>query len=92
MTIETLRLTRDILLRIFIIGFVFALLLGLVTMVGWNTWLGLAGDWFQTDPATLTPLVLKFFLNVRFFLLFLILAPALAIHWTLRKEQARKKK
>lgn len=89
MQLETLRLWRNLLLRTFAAGFGMTLLLGLVTMAGWQTWMGLATGWFHTDSQTLTPLVLNFFLQIRFFLLFLVLAPALALHWTLHVETAR---
>lgn len=87
---EILRMVRNILLRSFIVGFTIALLLGLVTMSGWTTWIALASGWFHIDATTLTPIVLKFFMDIRFFLLFVILTPALAIHWTLKRELARK--
>jgi len=86
MNFEILRLIRNILLRSFVIGFAIALFLGLVMMAAWTTWMDMAGRWFHTDSATLTPLVLKFFTEIRFFLLFVVLTPALAIHWTLKKD------
>ena len=86
MNFETLRLIRNILLRSFAIGFVITLVLGLVTMIWWTSWMGLASAWFHTDSATLTALVLKFFMDIRFFLLFIVLTPALAIHWTIKKD------
>jgi hypothetical protein len=88
-TCELLRLLRNILLRSVVIGVVFALILGVLTIAGWQTWIGLTMRWFHTDEATLTPLVLKFFIDIRFFLLFFLLTPGLAIHWTLKKEQAK---
>jgi hypothetical protein len=88
---ETLRLIRNILLRTFVIGLAIALILGVVTMTGWMTWMGLASEWFHTDAATLTPIILGFFVQIRFFLLFIVLAPALAIHWTLKKERPEQK-
>ncbi len=91
MSYETLRLIRDILLRSFVIGAVIALVFGLVTIIGWTTWADMAGRWFHTDSATLTQLVLSFFMSVRFFLVFIVLTPALAIHWTLRKELNKRK-
>ena len=89
MKFEILRVLRNILFRCFVIGLVIALLLGLTMMGGWTTWMDIAGRWFHTDSATLTPLVLKFFIEIRFFLLFIVLTPALAIHWTLKKDEKR---
>jgi len=45
---------------------------------------------FSSSTTVLTRLVLGFFLNVRFFLLFIVLAPALAIHWTLKSDKVLK--
>lgn len=91
MIYDTLRLIRNILFRIFVIGTVIALGLGLVTLTSWTTWMGIASQWFHTDTATLTPIVLKFFMDIRFFLLFIVLAPALAVHWTLKRDLDKKK-
>lgn len=88
--LERLRLIRNVLLRTFVVGFVIALVLGLVTMMGWVKWMTMASAWFHTDPATLTPLVLNFFLDIRFFLLFIVLAPALAMHWTIKKAEEKR--
>ncbi|MGD9650655.1 MAG: hypothetical protein AB7G80_05815 [Dongiaceae bacterium] len=88
MNAKNLRLVRNFLLKTFVIGIAFTLLMGWATVNGWAMWTGLASTWFHTDAATLTPLVLEFFMNVRFFLLFIVLAPALAIHWMLHKELA----
>ncbi len=88
---ETLRLTRNILLRWFVVGVMLALMLGLVTICAWDWWTTMAGTWFHTDTATMTPIVLEFFVDLRFFLLFFVLAPALAIHWTLKHEQTQKR-
>ena len=85
--LETLRLIRNILFRSFLIGFIIALVLALAMMIGWTNWMAMGTAWFHTDSATLTQLVLKFFVDVRFFLLFILLTPALAIHWTIKKAE-----
>jgi hypothetical protein len=90
MTLDTLRLLRNILLRSFVVGVAFGLLFGIITFAGWNTWIGMATSLCHTDEATLTKLILHFFVDLRFYLVFLLLTPGLALHWTLRKEEARK--
>ncbi|MFA5041167.1 MAG: hypothetical protein WC464_06000 [Bdellovibrionales bacterium] len=87
MKYETLRLIRNLLLRCFVIGFLFAVFLCLVTYFCWTPCVGLIGGIFHINEAALSPLVIKFFLNIRFFLIFLVLVPALAIHWTLKREK-----
>lgn len=89
MTLETLRILRNVLLRSFVVGLVLIMAMALATMAAWDTWTGLAGGWFHTDETVLVPIVLKFFVDVRFFLLFVVLAPGLGIHWTIKRELAK---
>lgn len=91
MSCETLRLLRNILLRSFVIGLGLALILVIITLNYWAAWMPLATGWFHTDATILTPIVLKFFVDLRFFLFFVLLTPGLAIHWTLKRELARTK-
>lgn len=86
MTYETLHLLRNLLLRTFVIGLVIVLLLGFATVAGWQTWTLTASEWLHADEITVTRVILEFFLSVRFFLLFIVLAPAIAIHWTLKRD------
>ena len=55
----------------------------------WPVWTGLAMSWFHVDATQLGTVVLAFFTEIRFYFLFVLLAPALALHWTLRSERAR---
>jgi hypothetical protein len=87
--LDTLRLFRNLLLRCFAIGVVFALLTLIATLLAWPVWTGLATRWFHVDEAQLGNVVLAFFTGIRFYFLFVLLAPALALHWTLRSESAR---
>jgi sterol desaturase/sphingolipid hydroxylase (fatty acid hydroxylase superfamily) len=91
MTLDTLRIVRNVLLRTFVVGCVFALLLALVTFGAWDCWVSSAMRMAHTDEATLVPVVLSFFAQLRFFLVFIVLAPALALHWTIKREQSRLK-
>jgi hypothetical protein len=86
---ETLRLIRNILLRCFAIGVVFALLMLVATLAAWPVWTGLSMRWFHADEAQLGTVVLAFFTAIRFYFLFILLAPALALHWTMRLERER---
>jgi hypothetical protein len=88
--LETLRLIRNIVLRCFAIGVVFALLMLIATLAAWPAWTGLAVRWFHVDEAQLGNVVLAFFTAIRFYFLFILLAPALALHWTLRSERERR--
>ncbi len=89
MAFETLRLIRNILLRIFAIGVVFALLMLIAMLAAWPVWTSLAVRWFHADEAQLGAVALQFFTAVRFYFVFVLLAPALALHWTMNSERAR---
>ena len=90
MALETLRLIRNILLRCVVIGIAIAIVLGVATLAFWSFWIGLATTWLRTDEHYLSGVVIWFFTAVRFFLVFVLLTPALALHWTYRSELARR--
>jgi hypothetical protein len=77
---------RNLFLRAFVISLVLALLLFGATMAFWSTAARLTQRLFQVDEKELGRIVLVFFTNVRIVILFLFLAPALALHWTARKQ------
>jgi hypothetical protein len=87
--LDTLRLVRNILLRCFAVGVVFALLMLIAMLAAWPVWTDLAMRWFHADAAQLGTVVLQFFTAIRFYFVFVLLAPALALHWKLRSERAR---
>jgi len=86
MTANTLRLTRNILLRSFVVGVGFTLLASLVTYAAWDTWSGLVTKLAHADQATLAAVMLNFFAVIKGFLVFGVLTPALAIHWTIKQD------
>jgi len=86
MTIDKLRLLRSILLRSAAIGAVFQLFQVAVTVGAWDFWTGLVIRLFHLDAKTLSSEVLRYFIDVKFLLIFVLLIPGLAIHWTIRKE------
>ena len=86
---EVVRVLRNIFLRSFVIGGGFAFGTEIVTIAGWDTLMPLAIRLFHTDAATLTRLTLYFFTALRFFLGYCLLAPGLALHWTLKAEEKR---
>ena len=87
---ETLRLLRNVLLRSFAIGVGFALLMLIGLLVAWPLWSGIAISWFHTDEARLSTAALGLFIQIRFYLVFVLLTPGLALHWTIRSELARR--
>ena len=92
MNLETLRMLRNILLRCVVVGVGFAIALAAVVFIGWDSWIGWATKLCHTDEAHLSSVMLTLFTEIRFFLVFLLLTPAIAIHWTIKSESARSEK
>jgi hypothetical protein len=83
---ETVRLIRDILLRTFLISLIIALLIVGIYYGGRHYWDDLmVGRLALIDQASLNVVVVGFFVLIRFYLVFILLAPALALHWTLKR-------
>jgi hypothetical protein len=79
---------RNMLFRTFLIGMGLAIILAVLILAFWHTWEIWVVQLFRTDEKELGRVVLTFFMNVRLILVFLILAPALALHtmkWKKRK-------
>jgi hypothetical protein len=89
MNYETLRLLRNIFLRSFVVGAAISVSSQIATITFWTAWMNLAVTWFHIDAALFTPVVVWFFTSVKFFLLFILLTPGLALHWTVRCEKKR---
>jgi hypothetical protein len=85
---ETIRVIRDILFRTFLIGVFFGLLYA-CAFYGWRDYWGtlLVARWALIDQDSLNLLTLGFFGLIRFYLVFILLAPALALHWTLKRME-----
>ena len=83
---ETIRLIRNTLFRAFLIGVIFVLL-NFGAYYGWQSyWDGLMVDrWALIDQKSLHVLVMSYFGLIRFYLVFMLLTPALALHWTLKR-------
>ena len=82
---ETIRVIRDALFRTFFIGLIFGLFYVCV-YYGWRDfWDGLiVARWALIEQKSLDVLTMSFFGLIRFYLVFILLAPALALHWTLK--------
>ena len=83
---DTVRLIRDILLRTFLVSLIIALLFVGVYYGGRRYWDSLlVGRFALIDQGSLNAIVVGFFALIRFYLIFILLAPALALHWTLKR-------
>jgi Na+-driven multidrug efflux pump len=84
--IELLKLIRNILLRAFVIGLGFAIFYGGATFLFWKPIIQLTSDQLHIiSHESFGLVVVSFLTEVRFFLIFCLLTPALALHWTIRK-------
>ncbi len=92
MTLDSLRLIRNILLRTVVISFVLYLTMFITTFAFWNTWTRLTSQWFHIPVEALGPLMLNFFAEIKFYNIFVLLAPALALHWTVKREMQDRQK
>lgn len=77
---------RNLFLRAFVIGVVFAIVLFAATMALWDTAGAMTSRFFQVDEKEMGRIVLNFFVNVRLIVVFLFLVPALALHWSAKKQ------
>ena len=90
-TVDGLRLLRNILLRCFVIGAVFVLMSFLVTLWGWKFWENLVVNQLQlANRETFSSVTLSYFASLRFFLGFCLLTPGLALYWTVRRLEQQK--
>jgi len=78
---------RNMLLRTFLIGMGLAVILAVLILAFWHTWEIWVVQLLRTDEKELGRVMLTFFMNVRLILVFLILAPALALHSMIRKKR-----
>ena len=89
MTLESLRLLRNILLRSAAICYAFLLLSALVWLPLSDTWTGLTSSWYHITPEAVHNIVVYFLSAAKFFAIFVLLVPGLALHWTIRRELAK---
>jgi len=78
---------RNFLLRTFLIGMGLAIILAVLILAFWHTWEIWVVQLFRTEEKELGRVVLAFFMNVRLILVFLILAPAIALHTMIKKKK-----
>lgn len=78
---------RSFLFKTFLVGLLFAILLVIGTVALRSLYMPMATSVFRVEEAEVNELILGFFLDVRLVLLFLILAPAVALHWMIGSKK-----
>jgi hypothetical protein len=86
METEKMIFLRSFLFKTFLVGILFAIIVALLTFALRGAFMPLATSVFRVEEAEVNELFFAFFLNVRLVLLFLILAPAVALHWMIRSK------
>lgn len=83
-TTELLYALKKVLLKSFFVGLFITIALALIIFSGWNLWMSWAMSMLHTNEAVLTQTIIDFFMTVRFYLLYILLTPALGICWALK--------
>ena len=84
---QKLILLRGFLFRVFIVGLLFALFLFFMTSAFWDKWSALVYTRFQVTPKELGEMFVGSMIYIRFYLMFIILVPAIALHWLLKSQK-----
>ena len=77
---------RNFLLRTFLVGFLLAILLFVVTISFWQNWSSLLNNMFSVDEKELGKMFINSMLYLRILLFFVFLAPAIALHLLVKKN------
>jgi uncharacterized membrane protein YqhA len=73
---------RNLFLRAFVVGVIFAVLYFIITISFWDTWVSLLQKMFKLDEKDTSRAVIEGFTLIRLILVFFMLVPAIALHWT----------
>ncbi len=89
MTLESLRLWRNILLRSAAVCYAFLMLSALIWLPLADTCTGMTSSLYHITPETEHNIVVYFLSVAKFFAIFVLLVPGLALHWTINREMAK---
>lgn len=87
MSLESLKLVRNLLIRTALVSLILTWVLAAITVALWDFWSGLTSQLFRTPVADLGLLISYWFALIKFYMLFLLLAPALALHWEIKARE-----
>jgi hypothetical protein len=90
MTLESLRLARNILLRSAGLCYAFLMLSALMWLPFSEAWTKLTCDLYHVTPEAVHTIVISFLSVAKFYAIFVLLVPGLALHWTIKKEESKK--
>jgi hypothetical protein len=87
MHLETLRLIRNILLRTAAVSYLFVMLTVPITFFFSDSLSAYTANLLHTTPAEYNILVANFYTSAKFYVIFILLSPALALHWTIKTNK-----
>lgn len=90
--LETLTVIRNILLRSFLISIIYTFIVLIVYLTIPNSIALMVSSIYKINPTQVPILIIHFILMIKFFILFVLLFPALAIHWSIIKIDELKAK
>jgi hypothetical protein len=87
MNLDSLKQIRNVLLRTALISLILAWVLAALTISLWDVWAGMTSQLFRTPAAELGPLISNWFALIKFYMIFVLLAPALGLHWEIKRRE-----
>lgn len=88
---DKLIITRNFLYKLFLIGFLLNVLFQLLILLMGGKALSEASRVLELQPYFLTQLLIVCIATIRIFLVYFVLCPALALHWTVAKDKTLNK-
>lgn len=88
---EKLTIARNFLYKLFLIGFVLNILFQLLILSMGGKGLAEAAKVLELPTYYITELLIVMISSVRVFLVYFVLCPALALHWTIAKDKTLNK-
>lgn len=89
MKLETLKEVRNLLLKVFLVSLIFAWLMAAATVGLWDYWSSIMSQMLRTPHEALGPMISNWFALIKFYMVFLLLAPALGLHWEIKSREKK---
>lgn len=87
MNTDSLKLIRNILLRTFVIAVLVAWSTAALTILCWDTWTNMMAQWFRMPAAEMGVVMGSWFALIKFYMIFVLLVPALGLHWEIKQRE-----
>ncbi|GEM_PF-910319 len=81
---QKLLFIRDFLFKYFVVSLIFAIIFFILTKTFWDFGSSLVYSTFHVSKEEFGKMTVCWFLQLRFFIIFILLVPALTLHWTVK--------